>query len=324
MDPISTVAAGGVLQAVINAVTTTIDPHISSVTMPWVLEYAAVVSGSLSGAMVACERKLDIVGVIVLAMVTSLGGGLLRDMALPTNEIYMLDNPSTMIASTVVAMIVFYFRSVFTRFNALVFIFDILAVALFAFAGADKTLRLGYGFLDCVLMGAITAVGGGMLRDICLGEVPSIFRRSPYYAIAAVAGAAVYMALVDVHVVKSIAAVACVVVTIALRCLSVHFNLQSATPVDLTPKVAGPLKKAWRAVRHSERDPLSAGRSETTQEARPAQTGPMPTVKPGFPLSQKTNENDGPQVQGSNDNARGDAQGESTPKQSARKPGARR
>ena len=295
MDPISATATGGLLQAIIGAVTTTIDPHISSVTMPWVLEYAAVVSGALSGAMVACERKLDIMGLIVLAMVTSLGGGLLRDMILPTNEVYMLDNPSTMITSTVVAMIVFFFRSAFTRFNSLVFIFDILAVALFAFAGADKTLRLGldYGFLDCVLMGAITAVGGGMLRDICLGEVPSIFRRGPYYAIAAVAGATVYMALVEMHVVKTIAAVACVIVTIVLRCVSVHFNLQSATPVDLTPKVTVPLKRAWHAIRHSENDPLSAGRDETTQEERPAQTGPMPAVKPGFRLSQKDDDEDG-------------------------------
>ena len=279
--------------------------------MPWVLEYAAVVSGALSGAMVACERKLDIVGVIVLAMVTSLGGGLLRDMALPVDEIYMLDNPSTMIASTVVAMIVFFFRSAFTRFNALVFIFDILAVALFAFAGADKTLRvgMGYGFLDCVLMGAITAVGGGMLRDICLGEVPSIFRRGPYYAIAAVAGATVYMALVDAHVVKSIAAVACVVVTIALRCVSVHFNLQSATPVDLTPKVAGPLKRAWHTIRHSENNPLSASRSEATSEERPAQTGSMPVVKPGFPLAQKGSE---------------DEEGPATAAKTPRKPGAPR
>lgn len=293
MEPASLVmiteSGSGIAQAVIDAVTTTIDPHVSSVTMPWVLEYAAVVSGALSGAMVACERKLDVVGIIVLAMVTSLGGGLLRDMILPTTEIYMMDNPSTMVTSTVVALIVFFFRSAFRRGDSLIFIFDILAVALFAFAGADKTLRLGmdYGFLDCVLMGTITAVGGGMLRDICLGEVPSIFRRGPYYAIAAVAGATVYMALVEVHVVKSLAAIACVVVTIALRIASVHFNIQSATPVDLTPKVAVPLKRAWHAVRHSSHDPLSAGRVESTQVERPAQTGPMPAVKPGFPLQQK-------------------------------------
>lgn len=281
---LSDVGGSGFPQAIVDAVTTTIDPHVSIAAMPWILEYAAVVAGAISGAMVAVDRRLDIVGVIVLAMVTSLGGGLLRDMALPTDQIYMLDSPSTMITSTVVALIVFFFRSAFRRLAGLVFFFDILAVALFAYAGADKTLRLDYGFLPCVLMGTITAVGGGMLRDICLGEVPGIFKGSNYYAITAVAGSAVYMGLVEAHVVKALAAFACVVVTVGLRYASVKFNLQTTAPVDLTPRVAGPLKQAWHTIRHSKDNPLAAHRDETTQDERPGQTGAMPAVKPGFRL----------------------------------------
>ena len=195
MDPLtlcmSAVAdgSGSFISAVIDTITTTVDPHVSTITMPGVLEYAAVVSGALSGAMIACERKLDILGVVVLAIVTGLGGGLLRDMILPTDSVYMIDNPMTMVVAALAATLVFFFRSAIGRFKALIFIFDILSVALFTFSGADKALRLDmdYGFLSCVLMGVITAVGGGMLRDICLGEVPSIFRAGNFYAIASLA-----------------------------------------------------------------------------------------------------------------------------------------
>ena len=240
---------GAIAQAadqILSAVTTSVSPQTFSVTMPGVLEVGAAMCGSVGGAMVACERRLDIVGVITLGVVTGLGGGLLRDMILPTDSIYMIDHPGVMVACALAAVLVFFFSRAFNRANGAIFYFDILSVALFSFAGADKALTLGsYGFLSCALMGVITAVGGGMLRDMCLGEVPLIFRRSNYYAVASMAGACVYLALVDAHVVKGVAAFACVVVTIALRLLSRRYSLQTPSPMDLTPSVS----RAWHWLR---------------------------------------------------------------------------
>lgn len=300
MDPLtlcmSAVAdgSGSFISAVIDTITTTVDPHVSTITMPGVLEYAAVVSGALSGAMIACERKLDILGVVVLAIVTGLGGGLLRDMILPTDSVYMIDNPMTMVVAALAATLVFFFRSAIGRFKALIFIFDILSVALFTFSGADKALRLDmdYGFLSCVLMGVITAVGGGMLRDICLGEVPSIFRAGNFYAIASLAGAVVYMGLVDVHVIKPIAAVLCVVVTMALRIVSVRYNLRTTVPVDLTPKVTKPLKKAWRVIRRDSQE--GAVVREIRIDGSGVNVTTLPT-KPGVPLQQRDTQEDEPE-----------------------------
>lgn len=228
-----------------SSLTTTVDPTLTTVTMPGVLEVGAALCGALTGALVACERRLDIVGVATLALVTGLGGGLLRDMILPTTSVYMIDHPAIMVGCLIVALVTFFFRGAWERMSKFIFLFDILSVALFTFAGADKALLMGYGAVSCALMGVITAVGGGMLRDICLGEVPLIFRAGTYYAIASIAGASVYLGLVELHVVKGAAALACVVVTIALRLLSVRYSILTKAPVDLTPRVA----HAWRKLR---------------------------------------------------------------------------
>lgn len=233
------------LGQVAGSLTTSVDPTLTTVTMPGVLEVGAALCGALTGALVACERKLDIVGVATLGLVTGLGGGLLRDMILPTTNIYMIDHPAIMVGCLVVALITFFFRGAWERMNKFIFLFDILSVALFTFAGADKALLMGYNVVSCALMGVITAVGGGMLRDICLGEVPIIFRAGTYYAIASIAGAFVYLGLVELHVVKGAAALACVVVTIALRLFSVRYSILTKAPVDLTPRVA----HAWRRLR---------------------------------------------------------------------------
>ena len=251
-----------------SALTTTVDPTLTTVTMPGVLEVGAALCGALTGAMVACERKLDIVGVATLGLVTGLGGGLLRDMILPTTSIYMIDHPTIMVGCLVVAIVTFFFRGAMDRMNKFIFLFDILSVALFTFAGADKALTMGYSAVSCALMGVITAVGGGMLRDICLGEVPLIFRRGTYYAIASIAGAAIYLGLVELHVVKAAAALACVVVTIALRLLSVRYSLLTSAPVDLTPRVS----HAWHRLREEGERRQAERRGEACPPAEPDDT----------------------------------------------------
>lgn len=224
---------------------------VAPLILPGALEYAALITGSISGSLMAGERDLDIVGATALAMVTGLGGGLMRDVILPTTSVYMLDHPVAIVLCLAIGMMAFFFRGIFTRMNTLVTWVDILSVALFAGAGAEKAQDAGYGFLPCVFLGVITAVGGGMLRDVCLREVPVIFRRGTYYAIAALAGAATYVLLCNLHVVKPLAMVACITVTVTLRALSVHYNLQSMTSVDLTPHVTRPLREAWQSVQRS-------------------------------------------------------------------------
>lgn len=225
---------------------TTSPVNATTITLPVIFEFFAVAAAGVAGALVGCDRKLDLIGVTVLALVTGLGGGLLRDMILPTSHIYMLDNPKVVVVCSLIAVIVFYLRRVVDSLMTPINIADIVSVGLFTFVGAEKTVLLGYSPVISIMMGVITAVGGGMLRDICIGEVPNIFKAGNLYASAAIAGGTVYVGLSEAHVIKFAAACCCVVVTVSVRYLSLKYNLQTSGPRDMSRHVIGPIKHILR------------------------------------------------------------------------------
>ena len=211
---------------------------VQTVSLPEWLELASIVVGSLSGLLVAHERRFDLIGFIGLALICGLGGGLIRDIMMQRGGVYMIDSPFAIAASLVTSVIVFLFPRPVERFPRLLEWIDIFAVGLFAVMGADKALVYGLNPLSIVLMGTMTGVGGGMLRDVFLGEVPHIFKRSNWYALCAVAGsAAYYLCVVPLGLSKEWAVLACVLVTALLRRISLHYNLYSPADVDLGPAV---------------------------------------------------------------------------------------
>ncbi len=126
---------------------------------------------------------------------------------------------------------------------------DAFSVALFALAGANKAFQCGEGVVMVVLLGAITSVGGGALRDVCTGVVPSVFRSSNYYAVAGVAGSVAFAALAFAGVPLIVAAVACVAVVVALRCLSVRYGWTTAAEADYYPYVSRGARKVRDAAK---------------------------------------------------------------------------
>ena len=144
-------------------------------TVPWSIDYFSVVVGVLTGALFACDRKLDIIGTVVLGLVTGYGGGIIRDMLLQTHGVYFTSHPDLILICIAICAFVFYFRGLFRHLDATVFFADALSVGLFALAGASKAFSLEQGFVLSVILGAITAVGGGAVRDICVGETPGNF-----------------------------------------------------------------------------------------------------------------------------------------------------
>ena len=215
----------------------TTTPDAVAMSLPAWLDLASVVVGAISGVFVARERRLDPVGFVGLAILCGLGGGLIRDMMMQTGGVYMLDSPYAIVAVVATALLAFFFPGPFDRFPALIEWVDIVSVGLFA------------------LMGTITGVGGGMLRDVFLGDVPRIFRPSNYYALCALAGAATYyLAVVGTSIEKLWGAALCVCVTVTLRRWSLRYNVLSPTDVNLGPRVAGRMRhltKGTRIVRRS-------------------------------------------------------------------------
>lgn len=241
-----------------------------SVAIPLAFELLAVVVAAATGALTARENKLDLVGAIGLAVLVSLGGGLIRDVILQEGNVYILRQPLALPVAIATAAAVFTFPVMVEKPDRLVAVLDIFSVGLFAVMGADKTMLYGYPAITCVMMGFFTAVGGGLLRDVCLARVPYIFQRSNLYAIAAIAGALTYIVLVQCLDIWNIAAaVMGVAVTMAVRWWSIRYNIMSPTEVDLH-KLPEPVKKVARPVVRPVRKAAQHVSTKTSQAAEQA------------------------------------------------------
>ena len=241
-----------------------------SVAIPLAFELLAVVVAAATGALTARENKLDLVGAIGLAVLVSLGGGLIRDVILQEGNVYILRQPLALPVAVAMAAAVFTFPVMVEKPDRLVAVLDIFSVGLFAVMGTDKTMLYGYPAITCVMMGFFTAVGGGLLRDVCLARVPYIFQRSNLYAIAAIAGALTYIVLVQCLDIWNIAAaVIGVAVTMAVRWWSIRYNIMSPTEVDLH-KLPEPVKKVARPVVRPVRKAAQHVSTKTSQAAEQA------------------------------------------------------
>ena len=209
-----------------------------ALTVPFGADFFSVAVGVITGAMFACDRKLDIVGTIVLGLMTAYGGGIIRDLLLQDDGVYFMEYPSVILICIGLAVFVFYFRGLFRHSGQLLFFADALSVALFALAGANKAFACGEGLVMVVILGALTSVGGGALRDISVGETPGVFQRSNFYAVAGFGGALVFAAMAFGGAPLVLAAVACVFAVVFLRYLSVYYDWKTADEADLTPKVS--------------------------------------------------------------------------------------
>jgi uncharacterized membrane protein YeiH len=158
-----------------------------------VLDLLGVAVFAASGALAAVHARLDVFGVIVLAAVTALGGGIVRDVLLGVTPPSTLRQWPYLVVPAVVALLVFRWHPAVARLRRAVQLADALGLALFVVTGTTVALRTGAPAITCALVGVITGVGGGVLRDLLRGEIPTVLRRE-IYALAAAVGAVVVVA----------------------------------------------------------------------------------------------------------------------------------
>ena len=192
------------------------------------LDLAGVAVFAVSGVLAARSRGLDLFGVMVIAAITAVGGGTLRDLLLNQYPIFWITNAhylTVIIASALLT--VGYVRLRPPPGNALL-VADTLGLALFALSGAQVAEGAQCPAIIVVLMGTITGVTGGILRDVMTAQVPVILRRD-VYATAAIAGVALYLLLQTFGVQRSQAFGAGMVVVVALRLLAIRWGLRLPT-----------------------------------------------------------------------------------------------
>jgi len=197
----------------------------------FIAEMCGTISAAASGVLTAVESKYDIFGVTVIAIITATGGGLLRDVLLNTLPIMLTMPIYTLIAVITAAVTMIYCHkahsaSLHGHKNAeLIFnIMDTVGLAMFTMAGVNRAESAGFGHLAflSVFVGAVTGIGGGILRDVLTGNRPAVFRKH-VYAIASISGALVYY--YAKHLVGgNWAMVAGSAVIMSLRFCAIHFK----------------------------------------------------------------------------------------------------
>jgi uncharacterized membrane protein YeiH len=193
-----------------------------------VLNLAGTFVFGLSGGLAAVRAKLDLFGVVVLAAVVGLAGGITRDVLIGTPPATFRD--WRYLAATAAAGLVCFFAGrALERAERSVMIFDALGLGLFAVTGATKALQFGLGPVQAVLLGTITGVGGGMLRDVLLRQVPTVLREG-LYAIPALLGATVLVVAQQAGSTNALFPVLGVLVCVVVRVFGLRYEVNVPTP----------------------------------------------------------------------------------------------
>jgi uncharacterized membrane protein YeiH len=158
------------------------------------LDLVGIFVFAVTGALVAVRKNLDIFAALVLAGVTGLGGGFIRDVLIDATPPAALTDWRYLLVPVAAGLLTFAFHPAIGRLERLVTVFDAVGLALFCVTGALKAVEYGLGPVPAALMGMVTAIGGGMMRDVLAGHVPVVFEGN-LYATPALSGAVIAVLL---------------------------------------------------------------------------------------------------------------------------------
>lgn len=190
------------------------------------LEHFGVFVSAITGVLAARGKKIDLFGVLVLALVTAFGGGTTRDVLVGDLPVTWLRGPEFLINATLAALLTFFVGRFRVLPHRALLVADAFALALFTMIGTQKGVALAFSAPVSVLLGVVTGVAGGILRDMLTGEVPMVFRREiRLYATASLCGAAACVTLHGFGVGGSLTTVAGAGTVLALRLAAIYWKL---------------------------------------------------------------------------------------------------
>jgi uncharacterized membrane protein YeiH len=188
------------------------------------LDLVGVAVFAASGVLAARDRDLDLLGVVVVAAMTAIGGGTVRDLLLDRHPIFWITDTTYLIVIVTAALVTAAYIRVRPPPGATMLVADAFGLALFALSGAQVAETAGCPPLIVVMLGTMTGVTGGVLRDIVTAQVPLILRRE-IYATAAIAGVTVYLALQASGISRQPAFAAGMIMVVILRMLAIRYGL---------------------------------------------------------------------------------------------------
>lgn len=182
------------------------------------LEMVCIIAFALSGVLIDSNRGKDIISVMILGWITALGGGTLRDIILSAEQVFWIRDVNyfwtALISSVIGFFAITHIRK--SRLNKLIIIFDTVGVSLFSIVVTQQLYSAGYAAYVAVTMGMVTAIFGGVLRDI-LAHRQTIFNNTDLYATPVILGCCLYILLVNLNIEITIAALICILLIVFLR-----------------------------------------------------------------------------------------------------------
>ncbi len=179
---------------------------------------------AISGALAAMNRRLDLFGIFIIAFVTAIGGGTIRDILIDNTPVTWMENTIYIYLIGMVTIIAIIFRTQLDRLKKSLFLFDSIGLGIFTITGVELGIQNGLNPIICITLGAMTGTFGGVIRDILCNEIPVIFRKE-IYATASIMGGLAFIFLYELEMHQDLIYVITSLTVILMRLMAVKFKI---------------------------------------------------------------------------------------------------
>ncbi|QYA26879.1 trimeric intracellular cation channel family protein [Gramella sp. MT6] len=200
-----------------------------------ILDVLGTIAFAISGALSAMNRRLDIFGIFIIAFVTAIGGGTIRDVLIGNTPVTWMENVVYVYLIGVVTIFAIIFRNKLNYLKKSLFLFDTIGLGVFTITGVETGIQNGLDPILSVALGAMTGTFGGVIRDILCNEIPVIFRKE-IYATACLIGAMAYIILYNMNVDADIIYLVTTLTVISIRLVVVKYHLTLPSFYPVQPK----------------------------------------------------------------------------------------
>lgn len=196
--------------------------------MFYTIDILGTIAFAISGVLVALSKKMDPFGILIIAFVTAIGGGTLRDLLIGDTPVSWMENLTYTYVIIIAAVLTVIFKTKIDYLRRSLFLFDTIGIGLYTVVGVEKGIGAGLSPIICIALGTISACFGGVIRDILCNEIPVIFRKE-IYATACILGGLTYFLVRKLPVDDNLVFVIAGIVVIVVRLLAVRFKISLPT-----------------------------------------------------------------------------------------------
>ena len=191
----------------------------------YVLDIIGTFAFAISGALFASNKKFDLFGVIIIAFATAVGGGMIRDVLINAHPINWIGELNYIWTILIAVLFTFLFKSKIAPLSKTMFLFDTIGISVFTLLGVQKGLNYDLHPFIAVVMGMVSAVMGGVIRDVLTNQIPLIFRKE-IYASACLAGGVVFLICNFFNFSEAVRIIATMSTIIGIRLIAVKYHLE--------------------------------------------------------------------------------------------------